>query len=156
MKEWNCYTNVDKLLKLRWPTYEPTTYLLVWWFGGNKKHNCHSIISKDYESAEYCALEFITLNKVEHAVLYKSGVKLNKKDKHYIFRYYVPLAWYNGNRYQLAKRKECFVAPIKISTDETRIWSAEYLIPEECDNCMQIELETNFDRVYGRKKNESL
>lgn len=79
MKEWNCYTNADKLLKLRWPTYEPTSFLLVWWFGSDKKHNCHSIISKDYESAEYCALEFITLNKVEHAVLYKSAVKLNKK-----------------------------------------------------------------------------
>ena len=116
-----------------------------------KKENDTGIVYADSPTQSVGWQVLSKLNKVEHAVLYKSGVKLNKKDKYHIFRYYVPLAWYNGNRYQLAKRKECFVAPIKISTDETRIWSAEYLIPEECDNCMQIELETNFNRVYGRK-----
>lgn len=143
---------MNKTLNLISKLSNPSTFLLVWWNDNSEEHFCEFVNGKDYETAEYCALEFITLNKVEHAVLYKSGVKLNKKDKHHIFRYYVPLAWYNGNRYQLAKRKECFVAPIKISSDETRIWSAEYLIPEECDNCMQIELETNFNRIYGRNK----
>ena len=135
---------MNKTLNLLGKPNKLSTFLLVWQ-GGNSEYFCEFIHDKDYETAEY-------------AVLYKSAVKLNNINKQHVFRVYAPIAFYNGNKYKLAKLKGCDTAPIEIWRNEKSHWQAEFIKISslECDE-MKKAIYTNFDRVYGRKwKNESL
>ena len=135
-----------------------STFLLVWWNDNSEEHFCEFVNGKDYETAEYAVLQIISKTGINNAVLYKSAVKLNNTNKQHVFRVYVPLALYNGNKYKLTKMKECFTAPIEIWRNEKSHWQAEFIkiLSLEWDE-MKTAIYTNFDRVYGRKwKNESL
>lgn len=147
-----CETNVDFLLILKDVFYEPTTFLMVWWNDNDKKHNCCYLSARDYETAEFYVLRFIEDNKITHATLYKSGIPINKSDKYHYFRLYVPIAYYDGMKYALVKNKTLFADVIEVSCERGWAWCAIYVDPIECDYLMQIEIEKNADRVYGRKK----
>ena len=146
---------MNKTLNLIGKPDKPLTFLLVWQ-GGNSEYFCEFIHDKDYETAEYAVLGRICKTGINNAVLYKSAVKLNNTNKQHVFRVYVPLALYNGNNYKLTKIKECFTAPIEIWRNEKSHWQAEFIkiSPLECDE-MKTAIHTNFNRVYGRKKNEN-
>lgn len=145
-------SNVDFLLNLTDVFYEPTPFLMVWWHDNDKKHNCCHLAAKDYETAEFYVLRFIEDNKINHATLYKSGIPLNKSDKYHYFRVYLPLAYYDGRKYALVKNKTLFADVIEVSCERGFAWRAIYVDPMECDYLMQIEIEKNVDRVYGRSK----
>lgn len=107
---------------------------------------------------EYAFLQILPKTGINNAVLYKSGVKLNNTNKQHVFRVYVPLAFYSGDKYKLTKLKACVEPPIEIWRNEKSNWQANYIkikSLEEWDE-MKTAIYTNFDRVYGRKKNESL
>lgn len=142
-----------------------STFLLVWQ-GGNSEYFCEFIHDKDYETAEYAVLQILPKTGINNAVLYKSAVKINKTNKQHVFRVYVPLAFYNGNKYKLSRVRECFTAPIEIWRNENshlfeppiEIWRNEMANWQanfikfsdlECDE-MKKAIYTNFDRVYGR------
>ena len=147
---------MNKTLNLLGKPNKLSTFLLVWQ-GENSEYFCEFIHDKDYETAEYAVLQILPKTGINNAVLYKSAVKLNNTNKQHVFRVYVPLALYNGNKYKLTKMKECFTAPIEIWRNENSYWQANYIKISslECDE-MKTAIYTNFDRVYGRKKNESL
>jgi len=157
MNERYFETNVEFLLNLKDVFDEPTTFLMVWWNGNDKKHNCEYIFSRDYETAESYVLRFIKYKKVDCVILYKSEVKVNKNDKYHYFRLYVPISYYDGMKHSLVKHSTLFADTIEISCERGYAWQAIYVEPLGCDYLMQIEIKKNADSVYGRsKKNESL
>lgn len=129
-----------------------STFLLVWQ-GGNSEYFCEVIHDKDYETAEYAVLQILPKTGINNAVLYKSAVKINNTNKQHVFRVYVPLAFYSGDKYKLTKLKCCFTFPIEIWRNEKSNWQADYIkiCSLECDE-MKTAIYTNFDRVYGRNK----
>ena len=148
---------MNKTLNLLGKPNKLSTFLLVWQ-GGNSEYFCEFIHDKDYETAEYAVLQILPKTGINNAVLYKSGVKLNNTNKQHVFRVYVPLAFYSGDKYKLTKMKNCFTAPIEIWRDENSYWHADYIKIKSLVEWseMKTAIYTNFDRVYGRKKNESL
>lgn len=148
---------MNKTLNLLGNPNKLSTFLLVWWNDNSDEHYCEFIHDKDYETAEYAVLQIISKTGINNAVLYKSAVKLNNTNKQHVFRVYVPLAFYSGDKYKLTKMKNCFTAPIEIWRNEKTHWQVDYIkiASLECDE-MKTAIYTNFDRVYGRNKNESL
>lgn len=142
---------MNKTLNLLGKPNKLSTFLLVWQ-GGNSEYFCEFIHDKDYETAEYAVLQILPKTGINNAVLYKSGVKLNNTNKQHVFRVYVPLAFYSGDKYKLTKMKNCFTAPIEIWRDENSHWQADYIkiMSLEYDE-IKTAIYTNFDRVYGRK-----
>ena len=144
---------MNKTLNLLGKPNKLSAFLLVWQ-GENSEYFCELIDGKDYETVEYAVLQILPKTGINNAVLYKSGVKLNNTNKQHVFRVYVPLAFYIGDKYKLTKMKNCFTAPIEIWRDENSYWQADYIkikSLEEWDE-MKTAIYTNFDRVYGRKK----
>nr|UWG78360.1 MAG: hypothetical protein [Bacteriophage sp.] len=135
-------------LKLHGNTYEPTQFLFVW-KEENRSH-CQCLYCKDYETAQYISLQLIKDKGYKNVVLYKSGIKLNKTDKSYMYRVYVPVAYYNGNLYELERVKEFYGTAIEIWTDDRRNWSANYEDYEECYEELRAAIEDNAKRVYGK------
>ena len=143
---------MNKTLNLIGKPSNLSTFLLVWWNDNSEEHFCEFVNGKDYETAEYVVLQILPKTGINNAVLYKSGVKLNNTNKQHVFRVYVPLASYSGDKYKLTKMKNCFTAPIEIWRNEKSHWQAEFIKISslECDE-MKTAIYTNFDRVYGRK-----
>lgn len=135
-------------LKLHGNTYEPTQFLFVW-KEENRSH-CQCLYCKDYETAQYISLQLIKDKGYKNVVLYKSGIKLNKTDKCYMYRVYVPVAYYNGNPYEMERVKEFYGTAIEIWADDRRNWSANYEDYEECYGELAIAIEDNAKRVYGK------
>lgn len=135
-------------LKLHGNTYEPTQFLFVW-KEENRSH-CQCLYCKDYETAQYISLQLIKDKGYKNVVLYKSGIKLIKTDKCYMYRVYVPVAYYNGNLYELERVKEFYGTAIEIWTDDRRNWSANYEDYEECYGELRTAIEDNAKRVYGK------
>ena len=104
---------MNKTLNLIGKTEKLSTFLLVWQ-DENSEYFCEFVNGKDYETAEY-------------AVLYKSAVKLNNTNKQHVFRVYAPIAFYNGDKYKLAKLKGCDTAPIEIWRNEKSHWQPEFI-----------------------------
>lgn len=143
---------MNKTLNLLGKPNKLSTFLLVWQ-GGNSEYFCEFIHDKDYETAEYAVLQILPKTGINNAVLYKSAVKINNTNKQHVFRVYVPLAFYNGNKYKLSRVRECFTAPIEIWRDENSYWQAEFIKISSLEwDEIKTEIYTNFDRVYGRKK----
>lgn len=142
---------MTKILNLLGKPNKLSTFLLVWQ-GGNSEYFCEFIHDKDYETAEYAVLQILPKTGIKNAILYKSAVKLNNTNKQHVFRVYVPLAFYNGNKYKLSRMRECFTAPIEIWRNENSHWQADYIkIKSLRWDEIKTEIYTNFDRVYGRK-----
>ena len=144
---------MNKTLNLLGKPNNPSTFLLVWRNDNLGEHYCQFIRDKDYETAEYAVLQIVSKIGINNAVLYKSAVKLNKTNKQHVFRVYIPLAFYNGNRYKLSMVRECFTAPIEIWRNEKSHWQADYIKIKSLEEWDEIKtaIYTNFDRVYGRK-----
>ena len=144
---------MNKTLNLLAKPNKLSTFLLVWWNDNSEEHFCEFIHDKDYETAEYAVLQVLPKTGINNAILYKSGVKLNNTNKQHVFRVYVPLAFYSGDKYKLTKMKNCFTAPIEIWRDENSYWQADYIKIKSLEewNEMKTTLYTNFDRVYGRE-----
>ena len=143
---------MNKTLNLISKLSNPSTFLFVWRNDNLGEHYCQFIRDKDYETAEYAVLQIISKTGINNAVLYKSAVKLNNTNKHHIFRVYIPLAFYNGNKYKLSRVRECFTAPIEIWCNENSDWQAEFIKISSLEwDEMKTATYTNFDRVYGRK-----
>ena len=142
---------MNKTLNLIGKPNKLSTFLLVWQ-GENLEYFCEFIHDKDYETAEYAVLQILPKTGINNGVLYKSGVKLNNTNKQHVFRVYVPLAFYSGDKYKLTKMKNCFTGPIEIWRNENSDWQADYIKISslECDE-MKTAIYTNFDRVYGGK-----
>lgn len=142
---------MNKTLNLLGKPNKLSTFLLVWWNDNSEEHFCEFIHDKDYETAEYAVLQILPKTGINNAVLYKSGVKLNNTNKQHVFRVYVPLAFYSGDKYKLTKMKNCFTAPIEIWRDENSYWQADFIKFShlEWDETRKA-IYTNFDRVYGR------
>lgn len=143
---------MNKTLNLLGKPNKLSTFLLVWQ-GENSEYFCELIDGKDYETAEYAVLQILPKTGINNAVLYKSAVKLNNTNKQHVFRVYVPLAFYSGDKYKLTKMKNCFTVPIEIWRDENSYWQADYIKIKSLEewNEMKTAIYTNFDRVYGRK-----
>ena len=148
---------MNNTLNLISKTSNPSTFLLVWWNDNLGEHYCQFIHDKDYETAEYAVLQILSKTGINNATLYKSAVKLNNTNKQHVFRVYIPLAFYSGNKYKLTRVRECFAEPIEIWSDENKAWTAEYVtISDYCER-LKTEIDVSCKRVYGRKwKNESL
>lgn len=143
---------MNKTLNLIGKPSNLSAFLLVWRNDNLAEHYCQFIRDKDYETAEYAVLQIISKTGINNAVLYKSAVKLNNTNKHHIFRVYIPLAFYNGNKYKLSRVRECFTAPIEIWCNENSDWQAEFIKISSLEwDEMKTAIYTNFDRVYGRK-----
>lgn len=143
---------MNKTLNLLGKPNKLSTFLLVWQ-GENSEYFCELIDGKDYETVEYAVLQILPKTGINNAVLYKSRVKLNNTNKQHVFRVYVPLAFYSGDKYKLTKMKNCFTAPIEIWRDENSYWQADYIKIKSLEEWseMKTAIYTNFDRVYGRK-----
>ena len=148
---------MNKTLNLLGKPNKLSTFLLVW-RNNNSENFCEFIHEKDYETAEYVVLQILPKKGINNAILYKSAVKLNKTNKRHVFRVYLPLALYNGNKYKLSRVGECFTPPIEIWRNENSDWQADYIKIKSLEyDEMKTAIYTNFDRVYGGKwKNESL
>ena len=143
---------MNKTLNLLGNPNKLSAFLLVWQ-DEKSKYFCELIDGKDYETVEYVVLQILPKTGINNAVLYKSGVKLNNTNKQHVFRVYVPLAFYSGDKYKLTKMKNCFTAPIEIWRNEKTYWQADYIKISslECDE-MKTAIYTNFNRVYEKKK----
>lgn len=135
-------------LKLHGNPYEPTQFLFVW-KEENRSH-CQCLYCKDYETAQYITLQLIKDKGYKNVVLYKSGIKLNKTDKWYMYRVYVPVAYYNGNPYELERVKEFCGIAIEIWSDYWRNWIAHYEEYAVCVGEIVTSIEDNAKRVYGK------
>lgn len=142
---------MNKTLNLFRKFDKPSTFLLVWQ-GGNSEYFCEFIHDKNYEAAEYAVLQILPKTGINNAVLYKSVVKLNKTNKHHVFRVYVPFTVYSGDKYKLSKAKCCFTAPIEIWSDENKVWTAEYVTPSDYSERLKTEIDASCERVYRREK----
>lgn len=135
-------------LKLKDNPYEPTQFILVW-----KEENssyCQCLHCKNYDTAQYITLQLISDRGYKNCVLYKSGIKTNKTDKYHIYRVYVPIAYYNGNPYELERVKEFCGTAIEIWADYRRNWIAHYEEYPDCYGELAISIEDNAKRVYGK------
>ena len=142
---------MNKTLNLIGKTEKLSTFLLVWQ-DEKSEYFCELIDGKDYETVEYMVLQILPKTGINNAILYKSAVKLNNTNKQHVFRVYIPLAFYNGNKYKLSRVNECFTAPIEIWRDEKSHWQAEFIKISSLEwDEMKSAIYTNFDRVYGRK-----
>lgn len=135
-------------LKLHGNPYEPTQFLLVW-TEENRSH-CQCLYCKDYETAQYITLQLIEDKGYKNVVLYKSGIKLNKTSKYYMYRVYVPVAYYNDNPYELERVKEFCGTAIEIWADYCRNWIAHYEKYDGSVGEITISIEDNAKRVYGK------
>ena len=143
---------MNKTLNLIGKPSNLSTFLLVW-EGDNSEYFCEFVNGKDYETAEYVVLQILPKTGINNAVLYKSGVKLNNTNKQHVFRVYVPLAFYSGDKYKLTKMKNCFTAPIEIWRNGKSRWQAEFIKISSLEwDEMKTAIYTNYDRVYGRNK----
>lgn len=156
---------MNKTLNLVGKPNKPQIFLLVWQ-GGNSEYFCEFIHNKDYETAEYAILQILPKTGINNGVLYKSAVKLNNTNKQHVFRVYVPIAFYSGDKYKRTKLKECvtppieiwrnenshlFEPPIEIWRNETANWQANFIKFSDLEwDEMKKAIYTNFDRVYGR------
>lgn len=136
------------LLKLKGNLYEPTQFLLVWKDENNTF--CQCLYCKDYNTAQYITLQLVADKGIKNVVLYKSGIKTNKIDKYHIYRVYVPVAYYNGNPYELVRVKEFCGTAIEIWADYRRDWVAHYEEYAGCYGEIAIAIEDNAKRVYGK------
>lgn len=118
---------MNKTLNLLGKPNKLSTFLLVWWNDNSEEHFCEFIHDKDYETAEYAVLQILPKTGINNAILYKSAVKLNNTNKQHVFRVYAPIAFYNGDKYKLAKLKGCDTAPIEIWRNEKSHWQAEFI-----------------------------
>ena len=142
---------MNKTLNLLGKPNKLSTFLLVWQ-DEKSEYFCELIDGKDYETVEYMVLQILPKTGINNAILYKSAVKLNNTNKQHVFRVYIPLAFYNGNKYKLSRVNECFTAPIEIWRDENSDWQAEFIKISSLEwDEMKTAIYTNFDRVYGRK-----
>ena len=141
---------MNKTLNLLGKPNKLSTFLLVWQ-GGDSKAYCEFIRDKDYETAEYSVLQILPKTGINNAVLYKSVVKLNKTNKQHVFRIYIPLAFYSGDKYKLSKANHCFTAPIEIWSDENKAWLAEFVTIADYVDRLKTEIDVSCKRVYGRK-----
>lgn len=142
---------MNKTLNLLGKPEKLSTFLLVWQ-DEKLEYFCELIDGKDYETVEYIVLQILPKTGINNAVLYKSGVKLNNTNKQHVFRVYAPIAFYNGNKYKLAKLKGCDTAPIEIWRNENSDWQAEFIKISSLEwDEMKTAIYTNFDRVYGRR-----
>jgi hypothetical protein len=135
-------------LKLHGNPYQPTQFLFVW-KEENRSH-CQCLYCKDYETAQYITLQLIKDRGYKNVVLYKSGIKLNKTDKCYMYRVYVPVAYYNGNPYELERVREFCGIAIEIWGDYWRNWIAHYEEYAVCVGEIATSIEDNAKRVYGK------
>lgn len=143
---------MNKTLNLLGKPNNLSTFLLVWWNDNSEEHFCEFVNGKDYETAEYIVLQIPPKTGINNAVLYKSAVKLNNTNKQHVFRVYIPLAFYSGNKYKLTMVRECFAEPIEIWSDENKAWKAEYVtIYDYCER-LKTEIDVSCKRVYGRNK----
>ena len=143
---------MNKTLNLIGKPSNPSTFLLVWQ-GEKSKYFCKLIDGKDYETVEYVVLQILPKTGINNAILYKSAVKLNNTNKQHVFRVYAPIAFYNGDKYKLAKLKDCDTSPIEIWRNEKPHWQAEFINISSLEwDEMKTAIYTNFNRVYGRKK----
>ena len=136
------------LLNLKGNPYEPTQFLLVW-----KDENitfCQCLHCKDYDTAQYIALQRISDRGYKNCILYKSGIKTNKTDKYHIYRVYVPIAYYNGNTYELEREKNFCGTAIEICADYRRNWIAHFEEYSEGYGELTSAIEDNAKRVYGK------
>lgn len=136
------------LLKLKGNPYEPTQFLIVWKDENNTF--CQCLHCKDYDTAQYITLQLISDRGYKNCILYKSGIKTNKTDKYHIYRVYVPIAYYNGNAYELERVKEFCGTAIEIWGDYRRNWIAHYEEYPDCYGELAIAIEDNANRVYGK------
>ena len=140
---------MNKTLNLLGKPNKLSTFLLVWWNDNSEEHFCEFVNGKDYETAEYIVLQILPKTGINNAILYKSAVKLNNTNKQHVFRVYVPLAFYSGNKYKLTRVRECFAEPIEIWSDENKAWTAEYVtIYDYCER-LKTEIDISCKRVYG-------
>ena len=129
-----------------------STFLLVWQ-DEKSEYFCELIDGKDYETVEYIVLQILPKTGINNAILYKSAVKLNNTNKQHVFRVYAPIAFYNGDKYKLAKLKDCYTAPIEIWRNEKSHWQAEFIKISSLEwDEMKTAIYTNFNRIYGRNK----
>lgn len=132
----------------------PTAFVLMW-NDNSEEYYCECIPERGYETAEYAILQILPKTGINNAVLYKSAVKLNDKNKQHVFRVYAPLAIYSGDKYKLTKLKrweDSSHTPIEIWRNETSNWQADFIKFSHLDwDEMRKAIFTNFDRVYGRK-----
>lgn len=135
-------------LKLHGNPYDPTQFLIVW--EEESISHCQCLYCKDYETAQYLTLQLIKDKGYKNVVLYKSGIKLNKTDKYYIYRVYVPFAYDNGNSYEMVRVKEFCGTAIEIWADYRRNWIANYEKYSESYGEIAIAIEDNANRVYGK------
>lgn len=135
-------------LKLHGKPYEPTQFLFVW-KEENRSH-CQCLYCKDYETAQYITLQLIKDKGYKNVVLYKSGIKLNKTDKRYMYRVYVPIAYYNGNPYELERVVEFNGVAIEIWSDSACDWIANHADYSTAYGETAIVIEDNAKRVYGK------
>lgn len=146
---------MNKTLNILGKPDKVSTFLLVWQ-GGNSEYFCEFIHDKDYETVEYAVLQILPKTGINNAVLYKSAVKLNKTNKQHVFRVYAPFAIYSGDKYKLTKLKKWVDSPhppIEIWRNETSNWQTDFIKLSDLEwDEMKKAIYTNFDRVYGRKK----
>ena len=143
---------MNKTLNLIGKTEKLSTFLLVWQ-DEKSEYFCELIDGRDYEMVEYIVLQILPKTGINNAILYKSAVKLNNTNKQHVFRVYIPLAFYNGNKYKLSRVRECFTAPIEIWRNEKSHWQAEFIKISSLEwDEMKTALYTNYDRIYGRNK----
>ena len=142
---------MNKTLNLLGKPNKLSTFLLVWQ-DEKSEYFCELIDGKDYETVEYMVLQILPKTGIDNAILYKSAVKLNNTNKQHVFRVYAPIAFYNGDKYKLAKLKDCYTAPIEIWRNEKSHWQAEFINISSLEwDEMKTAIYTKFDRVYGKK-----
>lgn len=151
------------MLNLLQNPYQLQPYLVVWYADkdAERKHYCQCLYTKDYESSVYYVLQTIEdrgweCDNTMNVILYKSAVKASKIND-FTYRAYVPIAFYNGNLYNLKREKTMFAPPICIYRDGNRAWMARYerknyyefisdsIIPQVKDL-----IDDNAKRVYGK------
>lgn len=140
--------NKSHYIKLHGNPYEPTQFLIVW--KDEENTHCQCLYCKDYNTAEYITLQLIEDKGYKNVVLYKSGRKLDKSDHDYMYRVYVPVAYYNGNRYELQRIKHFCGTSIHIWSEHRFKWCAWYDDYETSCIDMKLAIEYNAERVYGR------
>lgn len=153
-----------RLILLQNP-YQLQPYLVVWYNDKNAeiKHYCHCLYTKDYESSVYHVLQTIEdrgweCDMTMNVILYKSAVKASKINNS-TYRAYVPIAYYNGNLYNLKREKHMFAPPICIYRDGTSAWTARYerknyydLLSDSIVPQVKDLIDANANRVYGKEK----
>lgn len=151
------------ILNLLQNPYQLQPYLVVWYNDkyADIKHYCQCLYTKDYESSVYHVLKTIEKRGWEcdntmNVILYKSAVKASKIND-FTYRAYVPIAFYNGNLYNLKREKTMFAPPICIYRDGDCAWTARYerknyyeLLSDSIVPRVKDLIDDNAKRVYGK------